>query len=380
MSIQIKDFMTELYVCAKCGYCRDECAIYKVNGFDTVTPRGKILLLKHFLEQNIEPPLELIQNWYLCCTCGKCTTICPLDIDFPELIRTIRIEFGKNPTNIPDGFLKTTQQIFTTGNPLGRELDERNDWRPEELKLKEDAPNLFFVGCMASYWTMEVAELIGRILNKIEFDFTILEEESCCGYIEFWSGEIEKAKALAEKLAEKIKKAGINTIFTACPGCYSTLKDDFPKMGINLDAEILHISELFHRLVDEGKLKFTNSVHATVTYHDPCHLGRLHGIYEAPRELLKRIPGINFVEMEHNREDANCCGGPMRTAFIEDAAKIGKLRAQEANDTGATYVTSICPQCEISLRQSAKDFDYVVTDIIVLLAKALGIEEAKDYL
>jgi len=380
LTIQLKKFEDELFICAKCGYCRTDCAIWKVVGYDTVSPRGKILLLKHFLEQKKEIPPELIQNWYLCCTCGKCTEICPLEIDFPELVRTYRIEFAKNPKNIPEAFLKTTENILATGNPLGKNSEDRNDWRPDDLILKKDSKHLFFVGCMSSYWTMEVAELVCRILNKIQYDFTILEDESCCGYIEFWSGEIDQAQKFAESVTKKIEDAGIATIFTACPGCYSTLKYDYPKLNIKLNAEILHISELFAHLLDEGKLKFTTPINVTVTYHDPCHLGRFHGIFDAPRYIIQNIPGINFVEMEYTRENSNCCGGPMRTVFIDHAQKIGKLRAKEANDTGAEFVTSICPQCVISLRQSSSNYNYIVADLVILVAKALGIKEADDYL
>ncbi|MHA1650299.1 MAG: (Fe-S)-binding protein [Candidatus Helarchaeota archaeon] len=380
MVLQLKNYEKELFICAKCGYCRDSCAIWRVNGFDTVSPRGKILLLKYFIEQKKEFPPELIENWYLCCTCGKCAEICPLEIDFPELIRTYRIEFAKNKKNIPKAFLKTTKNILSFGNPLGQSRESRNDWRPDELFLKPDSKNLFFVGCMSSYWTMEIAELVTRILNKIDYDFTILEDESCCGYIEFWSGEIETAKELAENLANKIQAAGITTIFTACPGCYSTLKYDYPKLNINLAPKILHISELFAQLLNEGKLKFTTPLNSVITYHDPCHLGRFHGIFDAPRQIIRSLPNTKFVEMDFNREHSNCCGGPMRTAFLEYAQKIGRLRAQEANATGAEFVTTICPQCVISLRQSAQDYDFIVTDLVVLIAKALGIEEADDYL
>jgi len=380
LTLKLKNFQHEIQICAKCGYCRDECAVWKIRGFDTVSPRGKILLLKHFLEQKKEIPQELINNWYFCCTCGKCAEICPLEIDFPELVRTYRIEFAKNLKSIPKPILKTTDNIISTGNPLGQSRDDRNDWRPDELILGKQSKNLFYVGCMSSYWTMESAELITRILNKIQFDFTILEDESCCGYIEFWSGEVEKAKQLAEQLAGKIEDANISTIFTACPGCYSTLKHDYQKIGVELKTEILHISELFARLIDEGKMKFTTSLNTKVTYHDPCHLGRFHKIFEAPRYIIKNLPGVEFIEMDYNKENANCCGGPLRTAFLKDAEKIGEIRAKEASETGAKFVTTICPQCEISLRQSSRNFEYTVANLIILVAKALGIEAADDYL
>ena len=380
MSIQLKNYQKELYICAKCGYCRDTCTIWRIIGFDTVSPRGKILLLKHFIEQKKEIPGELINNWYLCCTCGKCADICPLEIDFPELIRTYRIEFAKIRNNIPKGFLKSTRNVLSTGNPLGHDRADRTDWLPEDVHLTKESTNLFFVGCLSSYWTMGIAELITRILNKIGYDFKLLEDEGCCGYIEFWSGEIDVAQELASQLATKIQDAGITTIFTACPGCYSTLKHDYPKLNIKLNVKVIHISELFLQLLDNGTLKFNTPINSTLTYHDPCHLGRFHGIYEAPRRIIEQIPGLKFIEMESNRENSNCCGGPMRTAYLEHAEKIGSIRAKEANDTGAKYVTTICPQCVISLRQSSLNYEYTVTDLVVLVAKALGIDEADDFL
>ncbi|MHA1266251.1 MAG: (Fe-S)-binding protein [Candidatus Helarchaeota archaeon] len=380
MSIQLKDYEKEFQICAKCGYCRDECAIWKAIGYESVTPRGKILLFNYYKTQKEPIPPKLITNWYLCCTCGRCAEVCPLEINFPELIRTLRIQFAKNDKNIPKPFRKATANVLSTGNPLGRDHNERMDWLPDEITLTKGAPNLFFVGCMTSYWTLDTAELIARILNKIHLPFSLLEDETCCGYLEFWSGEIDKAKEIAQNLATTIQTTGVKTIFTACPGCYSTLKYDYPKLGVPLPAEILHISELFFRLIKTGSLKFTNPLNLTVTYHDPCHLGRFHGIYEEPRELLKAIPGVKLVEMDYNRQEANCCGGPLRTAFLEEAKKIGEMRAKEAANTGADYLTTICPQCVISLRQSAGDFNYTVVDLIVIIAKALGIDEADDFL
>ncbi len=376
MSIQLKKYQEELYICAKCGYCRNECAVWKIVGYDTVSPRGKILLLKHFLEQKKEIPQELIDNWYLCCTCGKCKVYCPTDIDFPELVRTLRIKFAQDIKKIPQEFLKTTKNIIENGNPLGLDIEDRNEWRPDDLILKKHSKNLFYVGCLSSYWTMDSPELITKILNKIDFDFTLLENEPCCGYIEFWSGEIEKAKEIAQKLASTIEAAGIEMIFTACPGCYSTLKHDYQKLNINLNVEVLHISELFAKLIKDGKLKFNKNLNTKVTYHDPCHLGRFHGIYEAPREILKALPGVELIEMENNKQYSNCCGGPLRTSNLEFAENIGKKRAEEAFNTKATYVTTICPQCLISLRQSAAllKYDYEVVDLNVLIAMALGIE------
>ncbi len=383
MTLRVKDYENQLYICSRCGYCRVECPIRKVKGFETNTPRAIFLLVKHFKEKNEPLPPELIELVYQCSTCGLCKEVCPTELDIPEIIRSIRLDIVKEQGKPIKGFAEATENVLAEGNPLKKSCDERVDWLPDDIKMDENSTNLFYVGCMCSYWETYSAELITRIFNKIKFDFKILEDESCCGMLECWSGEEEIAREIAMKNVERFKAEGIRTIITSCPGCYGTLKEIYPKLlETDFGIEVLHLSELLARLIDEGKITFERSNDITVTYHDPCHLGRFHGIYEAPRKIINALPGVKFIELENIKEESNCCGGPLRTAHLDLAQEVGKIRALEIADSGAKYVTTICPQCVISLRQAASlnELDFEVIDLIVLVAYALNIKEAEDFL
>ncbi len=383
MTLGIKNYKDQLYICAKCGYCRVDCPIRKIKGFETSSPRAIFLLVKHYLDKKEGLPSELVEIIYQCTTCGLCREVCPTELDIPEIIRSLRMDIVKEQGKPIKGFIKATDNVLSKGNPLGRDRDERCDWVPDDIIIDKNSPNLFYVGCMYSYWEMHSAELTVRILNKINYSFKIMEEEPCCGMLECWDGEIEVAEEIARKNFEKFKAAGISTIITSCPGCYSTLKEAYPKLiGKEFKIIVLHISELLAQLIEEKKINFERENNITLTYHDPCHLGRYHGIYEAPRKIINALPGVKFIEMENIKEESNCCGGPLRTAFLDYAQEIGKNRALEIVNSGAKYVTTICPQCSISLRQAAalNELDFKVIDLIVLVAYALNLEEAEDYL
>ncbi|MHA1382875.1 MAG: (Fe-S)-binding protein [Candidatus Helarchaeota archaeon] len=383
MTLKLKNYEEQLYICSKCGYCRVDCPIRKIKGFETNSPRAIFLLVKHFKDKNETIPSDLIEIIYQCTTCGLCREVCPTNLDIPEIIRSMRIDIVEEHGKPVQGFVKATNNVLKTCNPLGHDREDRCDWVPDDIEIDKTSSNLFFVGCICSYWEMYSAELVARIFNKIGYKFNILEDEQCCGMLECWSGEENVAQKIAEKNIEKFKSEGITTIITSCPGCYSTLKDDYPKLlGRDLDIKILHVSELLAQLIDDKKVKFEKNQDITVTYHDPCHLGRFHKIFDAPRKIINALPGVKLIEMENIKEDSNCCGGTLRTAYLDYAQEIGKNRALEIIETGAKYVTTICPQCIISLRQaiSLNELDIEVIDLMVLVAHALGIEEAEDYL
>ncbi|GAH00799.1 unnamed protein product, partial [marine sediment metagenome] len=160
-----------------------------------------------------------------------------------------------------------------------------------------------------------------------------------------------------------------------------TLKNDFEKFGVEYDFKLYHTAELVKQLLDEGKLKFKSNYDKTVTYHDPCHLGRHSGIYEIPREVYKKIPGINFVEMKRNRENAYCCGagGGVKIGYPDWSVEISKERLEEAKETGATVVSSTCPFCRTNLSDANDKFNmgFEVIDLIEILDQ-LDIEITAD--
>ena len=170
---------------------------------------------------------------------------------------------------------------------------------------------------------------------------------------------------------DQIKKTGATKVITSCAGCYKTLSNDFKRFGNDLGLEVYHSLELVKKLLDEKKIEFQSEYNKTVTYHDPCHLGRHMGIYELPREIYKKIPGLNLVEMKRNRNFAWCCGagGGVKIGYPEWALEISKERLDEVKETGATVISSTCPFCKTNLSDATTHykFDFEVLDLMEIL-------------
>ncbi len=215
---------------------------------------------------------------------------------------------------------------------------------------------IYFPGCMATYRAKEIARGTIELLKRANVEFKMLgKDEWCCGSVLLRTGNIETAKEVAEHNIKALKNADTTQVLTSCAGCYRTLKKDYEKMFGKQDFEVIHIVDFLERLVEEGKLKFPEAK-MKVTYHDPCHLGRHSGVYEAPRKILSSIPGLELVEMVRNRQNARCCGagGGVRSAFKELSDKMADERLKEAEETGAEVLTSACPFCTFALREAAE--------------------------
>ena len=185
------------------------------------------------------------------------------------------------------------------------------------------------------------------------------------------TGQTEPVKEFMNYNINKILEARASKVITSCAGCYRTLKEDFAKQGVEHDLEIYHTSELIKQLLDEGKIKFNSEYNKKVTYHDPCHLGRHIGLYEPPREVYKQIPGIEFVEMNKNRENAWCCGagGGVKIGYPDWAVEISKERLEAAKETGATVLSSTCPFCRTNLSDANEKFNmgFEIIDLIEII-------------
>ena len=209
-------------------------------------------------------------------------------------------------------------------------------------------------------------------LKRAGYDFTITPDESCCGMHPYWDGEVKLTADIAKSNIEIFRKTGAKRIVTACAGCYSSFKNAYPELVDNFDFELVHFSELLLDLIKEGKIKLRETGPLKVTYHDPCHLGRHSGVYDAPRAVIESIPGVELVEMEHSREDSNCCGGGggYFTAFPENAVRIAEKRVREAEETGADVLVTTCPLCRTNLDLAIKRLDsglrlYDLADLVL---------------
>jgi len=217
---------------------------------------------------------------------------------------------------------------------------------------REMTKYLYWVGCTTAYFAPQVARATKRLLEIAGIDYTILKDEVCCGFPLLLSGQTDEAKRLAEKNLDTLASLEVDALISPCPGCCRTFKQKYPKLVGELPFKIMHTSQLFEELIRNGAIK-PRKLDVKVTYHDPCDLGRHLGVYEAPRNVIRAIPGVEFVEMPRNREDARCCGagGDLRLTFPEIATTTAATRIRmDAEATGATVIVTACPSCVLTLK------------------------------
>jgi len=237
---------------------------------------------------------------------------------------------------------------------------------------------LYFAGCTAALdpSLQHIAQNTVRLLQKAGVNFGVLgDEEVCCGSVMLRVGERDLARELAEKNLSLFRGIGVKTIVTSCAGCYKTLRQDYPSYG-DIQARVVHTSEFVRELYLDGKLQPTNQTKLRVTYHDPCHLGRHCGLYDAPRKMIEALPGVSLEEMTRNRENTWCCGagGGVRSAFPDWALESSRIRVQEAEETGSSHLVTTCPFClqNLTTAVQAGNTPLEVMDLTDLLARIIS--------
>jgi len=339
-----------------------------------------------------EGQMQLFANdLYACSTCMQCHYVCPVAINTVELWEGIRqcvVDAGYGP--LPSQKDLVTKTI-SYDNPWGQPRSSRARWvktakkkkritlEPQDIN-KQKADVLYFVGCTAAYDNnvQEVGINTVNILNHANINFGILgNKEKCCGSVLLRMGEYEAYERLAKENIKQFNDLGIKTLITSCAGCLKTIRNDYPKIG-TMNFDIKHTVEYLAELLKEGKLTLENKVNLRVTYHDPCHLGRHSGIFDAPRELLKAIPGLEFVEMERMREFSRCCGagGGLKSGYPDMQNSIAQKRVEDALATGATELVSACPFCYQGLQVGiqAMEAPIKMRDITEMVYMALAEE------
>lgn len=212
-------------------------------------------------------------------------------------------------------------------------------------------------------------------MNETGISFTLLKDEWCCGSPLLRTGQWNVAIKQAKHNVEIVTGTGAKSVVTSCAGCYRTWKKDYPELGINYDFNVIHITELLEEEVNKGKLKFSKEFKEKTTYHDPCHIGRHMGIYDAPRAVLKAVPRMEFIEMKKNKEMSLCCGagGGVKSAFPDLAVNLARERLIEALQTGAEAVATACPFCLMNFQNAIREYELRVKlyDVVEVVAKAL---------
>ena len=239
--------------------------------------------------------------------------------------------------------------------------------------MSSEFKTIYFVGCTTSYAYPETGQAMKKILDAAGIKVEILSDEPCCGGALFMMGQLEEAFKKIEKNIAYFKSHNIGRMIIDCPECYRTFLKDYPRVDKDFNIQVQHSTQVIAQLIKDKKLNFIKEVPIKVTYHDSCHLGRHCGIYDEPRYIIKSIPGIQFKEMEFNREHANCCGGPIRESFIELRNQMSLANLDLAKRL-RTIVTA-CPTCYYNLDGVAQLFEHKVQVIklIDLVAYAVGI-------
>jgi len=278
----------------------------------------------------------------------------------------------------PDSIKGVAEALEKNYNISNEDNEDRAEWRedvpdlPDNMYEKDRAEVVYFVGCVSSFFPMvqKIPRNLVQIMDKGELDFTILGgQEWCCGFPLLQAGMPKKAEKLIEHNLEKIQEVGAKSVVFSCPSCYRTWKEFY-----DTDVELLHSSHLLEQLVKEKKIPL-KELNLTVTYHDPCDLGRNSGVYEPPREVLKMIPGLKLVELEHNREKAICCGGggDVEMANPDLTSEIAQMKIDEIQRTGTNIVVTPCQQCirTISTRARKQGIKLKVMDLTEIVMMAM---------
>jgi len=336
-------------------------------------------MIKRAMEEP-DGDLTRAREIWACLTCQRCSTRCPVAIDFPEFIRSYR-QKARGRGNIPleshHGMMQSIAQI-----QMGETQQQRTSWAKGAGEFAEKGDYFYFVGCLPyfevifSYLNIspiKSARGVLALLNRMGITPVISNDERCCGHDALWSGNEATFLHLAERNLEIIKSSGARTVIFSCPEGYTTFKDYYPKYLGDLPFEVIHMTELLARELPEANLSFRPSDNGAITYHDPCRLGRGSGLYEEPRELLGLIPEARLLEMGRNRENSLCCGTSawMECSNCSKAMRIERLN--EAIQTGAKTLITACPKCQIHLTcaQGTAEMDLRVTDLYAYLLDRL---------
>ncbi len=339
----------KLSTCIQCGTCSSSCPTWSAMD---VSPRQ----IWRMVSLGMKEEIRSLNTMWLCTACNSCTVRCPRDIQVSENMRLVRewvLRDGLQET--PPVLGKLSDSIRASHNMMGDNNDTRLIWSsnlPDGLgELKRQAEVLWFVGCVASFYPMayKIPQALVQIFHRSGVDFTLMGgEEWCCGFPLFTAGMSDQVRELGVHNLEGVRATGARTIVSTCASCFHTWKHIYPEMlpGFPKDLEVLHATEYLARLVENGTITL-GPVERTITYHDPCDLGKRNNIFEEPRYVLQKIPGIKLVEMANHHQNSLCCGGGGNVeAFSPDAVnEASKNRLEQALATGAEYVVSACQQC-----------------------------------
>ena len=359
-------------LCYQCGTCTATCPWHLVRNF----PSRRMIHQAQLGLSEFEA-----EDMWLCVTCGACVKRCPRGVEIIDVMRALRRSITSlGVAEIPDALRMALKNISGVGNPSGEAAEKRTDWA-NGLGLKpytDDTEVLYFPCCIPAYdpKIQRAARATANILKRAGVDFGILDgSENCCGESVRKAGDESLFKRLAQNNISIFNGSKVTKILVTSPHCYHSFKNEYPELGGKF--EVVHSTQYLAQLIREGRLEFSREINKKVTYHDPCYLGRHNDIYEAPREVLRSIPGLELREMPHSHENSLCCGGGGGRIWMETKKdeRFSDIRIGQALETGADILAAACPYCmsnfDDSVLTRGKEEGIIISDIAELVEQAL---------
>ncbi|HJP64972.1 MAG TPA: (Fe-S)-binding protein [Actinomycetota bacterium] len=389
----------DTYSCTECGRCQNVCPAWNtgkplspklivMNLRDQVFDEGPTILQANRKDREIEKTSlnpDVIEDEVVwdCVTCGACMQECPVDIEHVDHIVDMRRNLVMAESRFPAEAGTLLRNMETSQNPWGVAQSTRADWADGlGVRVLEEgqAPEyLYWVGCAGSFddRAKKISLAVVRVLQKAAVPFAILgPRELCNGDPARRIGNEYLYQELAKQNIETLNGAGVRKVIVNCPHCFNTIGNEYPDFGGQY--EVIHHTQLLARLMKEGRLEANQEVQELIAYHDPCYLGRHNGVYEDPREVLERIPGVKTTELPRHHERSFCCGAGGSRMWMEEriGKRINMERTEEAISTGAETLGVACPYCLIMLDDGAKAKGEVirVQDVAQVVARAAGLD------
>ncbi|HEY3363854.1 MAG TPA: heterodisulfide reductase-related iron-sulfur binding cluster [Symbiobacteriaceae bacterium] len=401
--------LTDLDACTECGRCQENCPAYLTG--KPLNPKALILdLQKHLHEKGPlmalaamkgerpgEQPFESelvggvisAEALWACTSCRACMEACPVYIEHVPKIMEMRRHQVMLQGEFPAELNQTFKNLERQGNPWGLGAHTRTQWADGlNVPLAKDAPDaeyLYWPGCAGAFDQrgQKIARAIVQLLQMAGVTFAILgKEEKCTGDSARRVGNEMLFQQLAAENMETLRKYNVKKIVTHCPHCLNTFANDYRQMGF--EVEVVHHTQLLNRLVQEGKLKPVRPISEQVVYHDSCYLGRYNQVYEAPRELLQAIPGVQLKEMERHGPESMCCGAGGGRMWMEEHAgtRVNVDRTRQALATGASSVATNCPFCMTMMSDGVAGEDATgtvrVRDVAEMLLESVAPAESAE--
>ena len=399
----------DMFTCTECGRCREVCPTHLTG--KPLSPKGFMVDLRNALYTDADALIDadagrgdgsaeaalaarrpLIGSWideetiWACTTCRYCEHACPVGITFVDKITDLRRHLVLEKSTFPKEAQTAFNGMERQGNPWNLAAADRAAWTKDlpfpVLTMAEAGAAkvdvLFWVGCAGSYEERgkRVSRSLARLLHEAGVTFAILgTEETCTGDAARRLGNEYLFQTLAQQNVETMKGYGVTKIVTNCPHCFNTLANEYPDFGGTF--EVMHGTELVSRLVREGRIRLVNGEARSLSFHDPCYLGRHNGVYDAPRELLNAIPGIALKELPRSRENGMCCGAGGGRMWLDETigARVNQARFAEIEANGTDAVGVSCPFCMVMLGNAKTELAgrTEAYDVLELAAQALPV-------